>query len=291
MPPKKPLPKKPPPKKGKEPAAAAVVSPRGRIQVTHVLRGDAPGMQLHASIGRLRVAVYADFFPVAYKKEGAYAGLDVDLINAFCLRAGIRPQYVRVRDWDGLWDKPGSWTDRIDVAIGGIGRSTWRDSQSVEWTVPYFAVHRTVVYNRKDPIRVFPRDVTGTVAGTMGSTGMNDAISRIQDKFGYDHIQDHIDMRYKSPDAKDIRDLLEGKIQGLMRGSFVGKAIVAKHPDRLGMAKPWVADPRTLQPYGAEVFAFPCRRGSGLAAQLSAFLVRMSYGGELAALVKKHGME
>jgi hypothetical protein len=44
--------------------------------------------------------------------------------------------------------------------------------------------------------------VTGVVAGTMGSTGMNDAIDRMRSKFGKG-VWDHLDQRWNSPDAKD----------------------------------------------------------------------------------------
>jgi ABC-type amino acid transport substrate-binding protein len=266
---------------------------RGVIRVSRMLPGDAPDMQLHAPKGRLRVAVYSEFFPVAYRTKGpppaGYAGLDVDLIEGFCRAAGLRPQYVRVRDWGDTWEMPGTWDARVDVAIGGIGRGEWRRSPAIEWTVPYFSVRRTVLYNLQDPIHRFPQDVTGVVAGTMGSTGMDDARERLRYKFGK-AARDHLDARWKSSDAKDVQDLLDGKIQGLMRGSFVGKAIVAQHPTRLGMAAPWDARARSLGPYGAEVFAFPCRRGSGLAAQLGAYLLRLSHSGELTALVRLHGM-
>ncbi|PNH01274.1 hypothetical protein TSOC_012856 [Tetrabaena socialis] len=196
---------------------------------------------------------------------------------------------VRVKDWFDAWEKPSKWGERVDLAIGGIGRAAHRTSSSIEWTLPYFTVRRTIVYNLKNPIRRFPEDVTGVVVGTMGSTGMNDAIERLRQKFG-DAAWDHLDARWKSPDAKDIRDLLDGKIQGLMRGSFVGRAIVTQHPKQLGMAEPWDAAPKSLGPYGNEVFAFPCRRGSGLAAQLNAYLLRASHNGDLARLVRKHNM-
>jgi len=267
-----------------------------RIHASRVLPHVAPDLQLHGAAGRLRVAVYSEFFPVAYRKTGGdgapteYAGLDVDLIEGFCRLAGLRPQWVRVRDWGDLWELPASWSGRIDVAIGGIGRGAFRDAPGIEWTVPYFVVRRTVVYNLKDPVRRFPEDVTGVVAGTMGTTGMRDAADRLRGKFGRD-VWDHLDARWKSPDAKDVQDLLDGKIQGLMRGSFVGKAIVAQHPRKLGMAEPWDTRPSAVKPFRNEVFAFPCRRGSGLAAHLNAYLLGLSASGELARMVRSHGMQ
>lgn len=272
------------------------------IRVTRILPRDAPELQLHALRGRLRVAVYADFFPVAYaststttrtstsSRPDKYKGLDIDLIKGFCRAAGLRPQFVRAREWSDIWEQAGEWGQRIDVAVGGISRGGYRRSPGVEWTVPYFAVRRTVVYRLSDPIRKFPDDVTGIIAGTMGSTGMDDAIQRLRQKFGR-AAWDHLDARWKTTDAKDLRDLLKGKIQGLMRGSFVGKAIVAEYPTLLGMTEPWDALPSSLGPYGTEVFAFPCRRGSGLAAQLNAYLVHASHNGTLQELVKKYNMQ
>jgi ABC-type amino acid transport substrate-binding protein len=261
-----------------------------RIHVSRLQPGLAQELQLHAPGGRLRVAIYSEFFPVAYRRpDGTYAGLDVDIVEGFCRRAGLRPQWVRTRDFFDTWDAPGVWAKRIDLAIGGIGRGAGRESPGVEWSVPYFGVRRTVVFNKADPIRRFPADVTGVVAGTMGTTGMNDARDRLRRKFGK-QLWDHLDVRWNSPDAKDVRDLLDGKIQGLMRGSFVGKAIVAQHPQQLGMAGPWDASRGSVGAFGGEVFAFPCRRGSGLAAQLTAHLLHLSQSGELAALVDAHGM-
>lgn len=269
----------------------AVAEPGGAIRLTRILPLDADRLELHGR-NRLIVAVYTEFFPVAYreKRKQKMAGFDVDLIEAFCLSAGLKPpRYVRIKGFFDVWETPGRWSDRIDVAIGGIGRANHRDSPTIEWTVPYFEVRRTVVYRLSDPIRRFPEDVTGKVAGTMGSTGMDDAAERLRAKFGR-RVWDHLDARWKSTDEKDLADLLEGRIQGLMRGSFVGKAIVAQRPKKLGMAEPWAASPGALKPYGREVFAFPCRRGSGLAALLSLFLVRASHNGDLAKLAEKHGM-
>lgn len=158
--------------------------------------------------------------------------------------------------------------------------------------MPYFRVQRTVVYRLADPIRRFPRDVTGKIRGTMGTIGMTDAYDRlIEAKGSWEAANEFIDVNGRSgSDAKDVRDLLDGKLQGLMRGSFVGRALVAEHPTRLGMTKPWDAAPRLTGPDG-EVFAFPCRRGSGLAGLLNVFISTISADGSLRALKRKHRMQ
>ncbi|PNG99430.1 hypothetical protein TSOC_014791, partial [Tetrabaena socialis] len=68
------------------------------IHVTRLLPRDAPDLQLHAPRGRLRVAVYAEFYPVAYKDGGVYKGLDIDIVEGFCRGAGLKPQYVQQRN-------------------------------------------------------------------------------------------------------------------------------------------------------------------------------------------------
>lgn len=264
----------------------------GRIRLSRVTVSD----QLHTSVrGKLRVAIYSEFYPVAYripKPPGRprYAGLDVDIIEGFAKAMGLEVQYVRIKDFYKILSVAGRFDDRIDVAIGGIGRTSWRRSETIEWSVPYFVVRRTVVFRLSDPIRRFPEDVTGVVAGTMGSTGSDDALQRLRTKFGEDGWQDHLDLRYKTTDAKDMKDLLSGKLQGLMRGSFVGSAIVAKHPKLLGMAEPWDVVSTENGPYGGEVFVFPCRRGSGIVAQLNSYLMGLSDSGALRRLSVKHGM-
>ena len=55
------------------------------------------------------------------------------------------------------------------------------------------------------------------------------------------------------------------------------------------MTAPWSALHSVVGP-GGEVFAFPCRRGSGLAGTLNAYLAHIKSTGALAALVDKHGM-
>jgi ABC-type amino acid transport substrate-binding protein len=270
------------------------VSGRQRVHVSRELPLLARDLALHArtrkaSGGRmekqLTVAIYAQFYPVAYKDDkGEYQGLDVDLIRGFCDATGVRARFVVVRDFFDAWEAPGIRRMRVDIAIGGIGRDSWRETDNVEWSIPYFHVRRTVVYRKADPIRRFPEDVTGKIIGTMGSIGFNDAILRLE-RVGKGDLLDFS----RSTDAHDLKLLMAGKVQGLMRGSFVGRALVAAHPKELGMCPPW--DAISTRGRGGEVFAFPCRRGSGLAGQLNAYLIHASTTGQLAKLLRKHKMD
>ncbi len=262
------------------------------VRAQSAVRRGAKDVQLFQRGGKLRVAVYAQFEPVAYRgppvggRPGELRGLDVDIVRAFCAATGLTPGFVPIRYFWDTWDKTGEWDNRVDMAIGGVSRAAHRDSPGVEWSMPYFRVQRTIVYRLDDPIRRFPEDVTGKIAGTMGTIGMNDAY----DKMIKVHGEKTWDMMVQGKtDAQDMRDLLSGKLQGLMRGSFVGAALVAKHPKRLGMTAPWDADGSSTGP-GGEVFAFPCRRGSGLAGLLNVFLSGAAADGTLRALKRKHRM-
>lgn len=246
-----------------------------------------PDLQLFLK-HRLTVAIYADFYPVAYwnKETQTFEGLDVDILRSFSEAVGLKPpKFVRADDYWDLWEKPGQWEPKVDVSIGGIGRNDMRELSNIEWTLPYFRVQRTIVYHLDDPIRKFPEDVTGWIVGTPGSTGMADAMSAL-----FRAGKRHLVRRRSGSDDDDVDDLLNKRIQGLMRGSFVGAALVRKYPNQLGMMPPWEAERDLGWGKAGEVFSFPCRRGSGLAALLNAHLLQLSGSGQLAALVEKHGM-
>lgn len=150
--------------------------------------------------------------------------------------------------------------------------------------MPYFHVMRTVVYNKKDPIKHFPEDVDDTVLATYSSSGFVDAKLRTK-KLHKDHF-----MQRGTTDEEDIEAVKNGDVQGIIRGSFVGQSIVKRYPKKLGMAKPWEMDPSLVTSDG-EIFAFPTRLGSGLAPALSSFLTELLMNGTLDKLLRKYHLE
>lgn len=249
--------------------------------VLHMLR--ARDMEL-VTPGTLTVAIYPQFFPVAYLDEaGEVQGLDADLLRAFAVACGLRIRFIQHAKFDGIWDAPGTRT--ADVAAGGIANAIGRGAKGrVEWTLPYFYVHRAVLYRKWWPIRHFPGSVKGKVLGTPGSMGWMNAHGRM----GVMGQADPQSMVPGTEDAADLRAVLRGEAQGLMRGDFVARALMALHPTQLAMTA-WDAVP-TLVPRDGEVFAFPTRSGSGVAVSLTAFLVQALHDGTLAGLAKKHGL-
>jgi len=236
--------------------------------------------------GVLKVAAYVQFYPVCYlDKNNEIKGFDVDLINEFAKIVGCRVEFTVINEWDQLWFAPSK--KEADISIGGIGITDDRIDSNTEWTIPYFYVRRSVVYNINKPVKRFPDDMTGTIRGTYGSTGYNDGILRIK-KFKPDS---HLSMTAGDSDDKDIKDVLEGRIQGIMRGSFVCKSIVARYgSDKLGYTEPWDIDP-TLVTSDGECFAYPCHKQSGLAVILSSFLTQMWLTGYLERKAKEYDMD
>jgi ABC-type amino acid transport substrate-binding protein len=97
-------------------------------------------------------------------------------------------------------------------------------------------------------------------------------------------------MQGSNDDEADLRAVLEGRVQGMVRGSHVGKALVARHPEQLAMLEPWDILPSLRPTSVGEVFAFPTRKGSGLAEALTAYLARLEGRGELRRLLQKHDL-
>jgi ABC-type amino acid transport substrate-binding protein len=233
--------------------------------------------------GFLTIAAYANFYPVCYKdEEGEIVGLDIDIMRHFCKLTGLGLHIIEYPQFRDVWLAPTQGT--ADVSIGGIGMSDRRTRRDTCWSIPYFYVHRTVVYNKKDPIKRFPQDVTGVVLATEGSTGWLDAKEKMK-AAGKSKL-----MKPGTTDETDIHELLAGDVQGLIRGSFVGRALVSKYPQKLAMVKPWEIDHSFVTTDG-EVFAYPTNIHSGVGVLLSAFITEEMMNNELMHLIKKYGLE
>ena len=235
--------------------------------------------------GLLKVAAYTQFYPVCYLDNKEIKGFDVDLIKKFAEVAGLQVEFTSIDVWDKFWFAPSK--KEADISIGGIGIADDRMDDNTEWTIPYFYVRRSVVYNKKNPVIRFPEDMTGIIRGTFGSTGYNDGKLRIQ-KYKPDS---KLSMTSGQSDVTDIQDVLSGKIQGIMRGSFVCKSIVERYgADKLGYTTPWDIDPSLVSKDG-ECFAYPCHKQSGLAIVLSSFLTQMWLTGYLEEKAKEYKMD
>jgi len=228
--------------------------------------------------GTLTVSCYANFYPICYMKNNQVEGLDIDIMKEFAKACKLKIKFIIKRNFKDIWFDP--VRNISDVAVGGIGISSTRTRADTEWTIPYFYVKRTIIYNKSDPIVNFPKDVSRTIVGTKGSTGWLDGIQKLGSKNKF--------LKEGKNDEQDIRDLLDGKIQGIMRGSFVGNSILKKYP-QLDMVTPWDAVPE-VNTSKKEVFAYPCNVRSRIGILLSVLITEEIMNSDLLHLVQKYDL-
>jgi hypothetical protein len=214
-----------------------------------------------------------------YNKAGKLAGLDVDIIKAFAKLTKLKLKFKTFDTFMNIWETPEKGI--ADTAIGGIANSLGRGGKKTEWTIPYFYVHRSTMYLKNDPINHFPQDVHRVIVGTFGSTGWVDGEIRLKKE----HKKNL--MVKGTSDEEDIKKLLSGKIQGLMRGDFVSRAIIKEHPE-IDMTT-WEASP-TILPKDGEVFAYPAKIGSGVATMLSVFITDLIETKKIIKIMKRYDL-
>ena len=91
--------------------------------------------------------------------------------------------------------------------------------------------------------------------------------------------------------VNDEDDLINGRILGLMRGSFVGCALIEKYGnDKIGMVKPWKMS------YGAvtldlETFSYPCKLNTGICENLTLFIADLIKKDIINILISKYDLD
>lgn len=234
----------------------------------------------------LVVAAYLNFFPIAYRDQnGNPAGLDIELLQAFCDEINVTMKIQEGKEFNTIWNEVcGRATKfkrvddpRADIAAGGIAMLSVRMidcADDLAWSIPYFWVQRTLLYNTQSnfdkPDFNVPSTIQGIILKTKGSTGdedMDHKVNSIPDQKESARIRKLL--AYGTTDQEDLRRLLNGQVQGLMRGSLVAKRIIKDHPT-LAMIEPW--NWNQLSADKKESFRFPIRKTSKLKRPLDIFL-------------------
>ena len=227
--------------------------------------------------GVLTVKAYTGFYPVCYKDtSGKLRGVDVDIMTRFSECTNLKVEFIETEKFDDVWTAP--MKGEADIAIGGIGITKDRINALTAWTVPYYYLHRSMVYNQAHPIESI--ESLHSILATKGSTGWQDAYARLE-QVGAEHL-----LKEGSTEEQDIRDLIDGKVQGLMRGSVAANVIAKRHPELAVMAC-WDILPGLVTSDG-ECFAFPTHVSSGVAVALSTLLGLFMSDGQLEIILKHH---
>ena len=232
--------------------------------------------------GELTVGVLQPFFPFAFRRGNRWHGFEIDILRAFCKEVGLRLRVVgyvrptlRFRSNVKAWKQARAPCEiDVDIAVGGKSLDNGAYEVMVTASVPYLKVSRTILSRASDPVRVFPNDVSGTIAGRMGSTGFEDALGRLHEKFGersFDMVvpEEHLKgNRFDDvSEHKSLDALRKGEIQGLMRGDVSARALAAAHPGEFVVSKSWEQDATS-----PELIVFLFSADSHVAPQLSAFM-------------------
>lgn len=84
---------------------------------------EAPGLRRP---GTLTVCAYAHFTPISY---GVGEGYEADLVRAVARQWNVKPNFLPINQFDGIWLTPVGPEPGCDLAIGGISPTPERLSQ------------------------------------------------------------------------------------------------------------------------------------------------------------------
>ena len=90
----------------------------------------------------LRICTPGDYKPFSFQKaDGAYEGIDVDLMNAFATSLGAKPMWVKTT-WANLL--PDLAAGKCDMAVGGVSVTTDRQKKAF-FSAPYMVNGKTPI--------------------------------------------------------------------------------------------------------------------------------------------------
>ena len=94
------------------------------------------------SAATLRICTPGDYKPFSFQKaDGAYEGIDVDLMNGFSASLGARPMWVKTT-WANLL--PDLVAGKCDMAVGGVSVTTDRQKKAF-FSTPYMVNGKTPI--------------------------------------------------------------------------------------------------------------------------------------------------
>lgn len=138
----------------------------------------------------LRVGIAPDFPPLAFRQNGAPAGVEVDFARHLDAALGVKTELV-VTPWDDLI--PALRQHRIDVIMSGMSITAAR-KQQVLFTHPYLRVGQMLLLRRADAARFRdakmidqPTTRVGFVSDTTGAAYAREHLSRARAS-GFDSV-------------------------------------------------------------------------------------------------------
>ncbi|WP_305806608.1 transporter substrate-binding domain-containing protein [Stenotrophomonas sp. YIM B06876] len=223
--------------------------------------------------GVLKVGTETAFAPFDFIKDGAHAGLNVDLFNEIAKEMGVKLEWVLL-PWEGVL--PGLETSKFDM-VAGPATITKARLERYRFSVPVAEATVAFLKRKGDASVTKPADLGGKTVG-----GAKSSAQLIQAKTFGDTLPGKIQTRDYPGNNEAYADLAAGRISAVSN-SLPNIAYVAKQrPDTFEVVQP---------PFGAKsYFGYISRKDADaakLADAVDEALLKMKRDGRLASLQKK----
>src|SRR5690625_362373 len=115
-----------------------------------------------------RVGIDITFPPFEFEEDGAYKGIDIDVIRAIGEEEGFD---VEIQPMEFKTIIPSLLSGQLDIGMGGMSITEER-KEKVDFSEPYYDSHLTMVVAEDNDDITSPDDLEGkTVTGKKGTTG------------------------------------------------------------------------------------------------------------------------
>ena len=198
-------------------------------------------------------------------------GIDVEIMKGFAKVMGLRVVFKRVPVRELVSDTVSSPLPKgCDVIMGGVSDDYERRSFVRQLTTPYTFVRRSIIVRKGHPLKGVEngRDFKGRLYARKGSSAWSDGMGAA-----------NIVSDAGKPESQVFRELLDGKVDGVMRGSLVADALKARHP-KLFDSIEWDRSSQSKEGLHAMVDV-----SSGLVTALSGYFEMLKSTGKIAEII------
>jgi polar amino acid transport system substrate-binding protein len=223
--------------------------------------------------GVLKVGTETAFAPFDFIKDGAHAGLNVDMFNEISKELGVKLEWVLL-PWEGVF--PGLETNKFDI-VAGPATITKARLERYRFTVPIAEATAGFLKRKGDASIMKPADVSGKIIG-----GGKASSQLAQAKAYGDTLPGKAQTREYPGNNEAYADLAAGRI-AVVSNSMPNIAYVAQQrPDTFEVVFPAFGE--------KSYFGYISRKdadASKLADAVDAAILKIKRDGRLASLQKK----
>jgi arginine transport system substrate-binding protein len=175
------------------------------------------GLVVNAASKPIIFATEATYPPFVYMQpNGKMAGFGVSVVHAVCKQMHAKCKLVNV-PFESLI--PGLELGKFNVIFGGLGITANRE-KVINFTTPYYNNAVTYVVNKKSPLKLNLKNMSGKIIGVQGGSTFE---SYLQGTYG-----SKITIKTYASNMTALLDLKEGRINAVFLDKPVAKVWLAK---------------------------------------------------------------